>query len=92
MQRKTLFDKISMSMDLPSEPTPGQTVVEMFGCNRVLIENHFGITQYSTEEICINVRFGLLRINGTNLYIARMSHCRIIVCGSIDSIVTQRGK
>lgn len=92
MRRNNFFDKISLSMDLPSEPIPRQPVVELFGCSRVLIENHLGITQYCNDEICIKVHFGLLRISGENLHIVRMSDCRIIICGRIDSIQTQRGR
>ncbi len=92
MRRNKFFDKISLSMDLPSEPTPGQPVVELFGCSRLLVENHSGITQYCSNEIHIRVRFGSLRICGSNLHIVRMSDCRLIICGCIDSIETQRGK
>ncbi len=92
MRRRDLFDKLTLSVDLPAEPKVGQPVVELFGCNRVIVENHSGITQYDGNEIWIKVRFGIIRIIGNHLHIARMSDQRLIICGCIDCVETRRGK
>lgn len=92
MERKKLLEKISKSVDLPSEPTPGQTVVEILGHCKVLIENHCGITQYSQSEICIKSKNGILAVKGNELNIAIMTHCRLVIYGCIDGIEIYRGK
>ena len=90
MHHKNLFDNITQTMGLPSEPAPGQSVVELFGTGRVVIENHKGITQYSSNEMLINVNYGLIRIYGQNMHIASMTNCRLIIHGCIDGIETRR--
>ena len=90
MKQNHLLNRISMALDLPSEPTPGQTVVELIGNRRVLIENHMGLSEYTQNEICIKSRTGSLSIKGNDLYIAKMTQCRVVICGCIDSIETQR--
>ena len=40
-----------LSGDLPGEPLPGQSLLELTGDRQVLIENHRGVTQYSREQV-----------------------------------------
>ena len=72
--------------DLPGEALPGETIVEIAGEGRVLIENHFGVIQYTPERICINVQYGKLCILGCSLKLARMSKQQLVICGQINSI------
>ena len=61
MSRKERFvDKLSMGLELPYETLPGQSLVELVGESRVLIEHHFGICVYTEQEIVIKVSFGQL--------------------------------
>ena len=86
------FERIPFSFDLPSEPLPGQPIVELAGCGRVLIENHFGVTEYSCQSVCVKVKYGYIHICGDNLKIVRMSKQRLVICGSVESISLHRRK
>ena len=71
-------------------PLPGVSLVELSGDGRVLIENHFGITQYGKERICIKVSFGCVEICGCNLILSRMTPGQLVVRGRILSITLHR--
>lgn len=72
--------------DLPGEPLPGQSLLELTGDRQVLIENHRGVTQYSRERIGVKVGFGELLVCGYGLELARMSQGQLVVTGAVDSI------
>ena len=43
--------KLPLKFDLSAEILPAQTLVEIFGTDRVVIENHKGIVQYDNCQI-----------------------------------------
>ena len=81
-----LLQKMADTLDLPGEPLPGNTVLELLGDGRVLIESHHGIKAYSTEKILVSVSFGLLAVRGENLLLSRMSLQNLIITGKICSL------
>lgn len=85
-----MLEKAAEEMDLTGQPAPGQPIVEIAGDRRVLIENHFGITQYSAEKICVNVKFGQISICGCNLELDQMNREQLIITGRIDIVGIHR--
>lgn len=85
-------DRFAVSADLQEEALPGQTVVELFGERRVLIEHHCGITEYSRDRICVRVKYGVVRICGSSLRLAKMTADQLVVTGRIDSIGLVRSR
>ena len=77
-------------LDLPGETLPGQVLVEIAGENRVLIEQHRGIREYSPERIGVCVRYGMVEICGSGLELRCMSKEQLIICGRIDSVTLRR--
>ena len=90
-KRKHLLEKIAVAADLSTEPIPKQPLVEIAGERRVLIENHFGVTGYGTDEICVKVRYGNILICGDHLELARMTKGQLIISGTIGSVELCRG-
>lgn len=76
--------------DLPGESVPGQVLVEITGENRVLIENHRGVREYSRERISVNVKYGLLQVCGSFLELRCISKAHLVISGCIDSVVLKR--
>ena len=76
---------------LPDENIPGQPLVELCGCRRVLVENHGGVVEYGTERIGIRVRYGSVQILGQDLQVCRMMDKQLIITGNIASIHLERG-
>lgn len=77
-------------LDLPDEPGPLQPLMEIIGWNRVLLEHHCGVTEYTTERICVKVRYGSVRICGKDLSLRRMTKDQLIICGCIEELYLER--
>ena len=86
MDRKNVLDRIMMGVDLPGEALPCAPLVEILGDCRVLIENHKGVAGYTNTEICVKVKFGLIKILGHNLALTKMSGRQLVVMGHIECV------
>ena len=84
--RRDLWERL----DLPGETLPGQVLVEISGDNRVLIEHHRGVREYSRERIGVNVKFGQLQICGSCLELRCMTREQLVICGRIDAVHLKR--
>ena len=89
MPRRKLREYLSEKTENP-ELFPTVPIVELAGCHRVLVENHLGVTQYSTERIGIKMKYGQLQICGCNLTLAQMTRVKLIVTGRSDGINLMR--
>ena len=86
MGKHDLWDRL----DLPGESLPGQVVVEITGENRVLIEHHCGVREYSRERIGVKVKYGVLQVCGSCLELRCMTRDQLVISGKIDCIVLKR--
>ena len=88
---KHLLEQLTRAADLPDEAIPGLPLVEIAGDRRVLIEHHLGVTQYSSCQICIKVKFGHICVSGQCLVMTRMVADQLIITGRIDNVSIFRG-
>ena len=72
--------------ELEDEILPGQTLIEIIGEGRVLIEGHGGVSAYSEECVSVKVRYGVARICGCNLKLSYMSSIRLVVSGDVSTV------
>lgn len=86
MDRVDLWERL----DLPGEAFPGQVLVEIAGENRVLIEHHCGVREYSPERISVKVKYGLLQICGSCLELRCMTKEQLVISGRIDCVMLKR--
>ena len=77
-------------LELPGESLPGQVVVEIMGYDRVLIEHHRGVREYSRERIGINVKFGVVTVCGTRLALSCMNREQLVITGQIEGVMLSR--
>ena len=77
-------------LDLPGESLPGQVLVEITGENRVLIEHHRGVQEYSRDRIGVNVKFGIIQVCGRCLELRCMTREQLVICGRIDYVTLMR--
>lgn len=89
--KHNIYRRICDAADLPDEPLPNQPLVEIVGCDRLLIENHKGVLKYGTQCIHIRVRFGQICITGTRLELTRMTKGQLIISGDLQEIRFIRG-
>lgn len=85
-----LLERLADEADLSAEPLPGQPIVEIAGDRRVLIENHFGVKEYSRERITVKVKYGFVSVCGCHLELMRMTKEQLVICGRIDGVMLQR--
>lgn len=87
---KGFMQRITSAADLNDEPLPGVPLVEIAGDSRVLIEHHFGVTQYGRCQICVRVKYGLVVVQGTRLELARMTKQQLVITGCIECVKLER--
>ncbi len=90
MNTNKILERVVMGADLPGEAVPGVPLIEIAGENRVIIENHKGVTGYSGTMICIKVSYGTVRVSGNSLTLARMTRQQLTITGIIDSVTLCR--
>ena len=90
--KKGILQQILDSSGLEEECIPGQSVLELLGDNRILIENHRQIIAYELSHIWIRVSFGTIQIFGCNLQLRAMTGRKLLITGKIDRIDICRGK
>ena len=80
------FEHMLMNTELMEDGLPGQTIVELSGGKRVLVEGHRGVKAYSRERIVVNTKMGAVCVCGCDMEILRMSRERLVIQGRIDAI------
>ncbi len=78
--------RFTEAADLYGEALPGVPLVELSGDNRVLIEYHRGISEYSPGRISVRVKYGEVRIFGRGLTLTVMSRQCLVISGNIDGM------
>lgn len=90
MPKRKLRDYLQEKTVNP-ELFPIVPIVELAGNHRILVENHLGVTQYSTEKIGIKMKYGEMQISGCGLMLEQMTKVKLVVTGRIDGICLLRG-
>ena len=91
--RKNLLEQLSSASNLQDEILPGYPLIEILGDKRVLIEHHCGVTEYGCQQICVNVKNGMVLVLGDHLQLALMTKEQLVITGRIGGIqLLGRGK
>ena len=73
-------------VDLTDEVLPGETVVEVIGKGRVLIEGHHGVLAYCDSRVCVKVCYGVAEIVGSNLKLSNMHGYKLVISGYVNAV------
>lgn len=60
-----------------------RTLAEVYGMERLLVEQHRGIVSYGTESIRIRATYGFLTVEGVDLRLCCMSRSQLVIRGRI---------
>lgn len=63
-----------------------RTLVELYGNERVLVEQHRGILSYGEEMIRVGTSFGCLTVEGHGLRLCCMSRSQLVIRGRIGGV------
>ena len=85
-----IMQRITDAVDLQDELLPGVPLVEIAGDGRVLIEHHFGVTEYGRCQVCVRVKYGFVIVTGSRLEFSRMTRDILIISGHIDCVRLER--
>lgn len=88
--KQDLLSRLTEDLELPGEVLPGQSLVELAGDSRVLIENHQGVTEYSRCRIGATVSFGRVLVCGEGLELARMTQRQLVITGRVEGVTLVR--
>ena len=79
-------------LELPPDALAGAVKLTVNGRRRVLIENHFGVKEYSRERIAVKVKYGFVCVCGCGLELIRMTREQLVISGRIDAVsLVRRG-
>lgn len=68
-----------------------RTLAELYGRERLLVEQHSGIISYGTECIRIGATFGELVVEGTQLRLCCMSRSQLVIRGKLLNLRMEGG-
>ena len=85
-----IMQRITAAADLQDELLPGVPLVEIAGDGRVLIEHHFGVTEYGRCQVCVRVKYGFVIVSGSRLELSRMTKHILVISGHIDCVRLER--
>lgn len=83
---KDFIAHMADAADLSDEHLPGVPIIEIAGDRRVLIEHHCGVSEYSCEDICVNVKYGAINVKGSKLELTRITRQHLVITGCIESV------
>ncbi len=84
------WERITAQPTHGTDSTVYQTIIEVAGDRRILIENHLGVITYGQEKIIVKVNYGSVAICGCALEITHMSNEQLVIFGNIQSISLYR--
>ena len=82
--------ELSEWFELPEEIMLDLPRIEILGNDRIHIENHRGIIEYTQTCVRVNTNAGVIRITGGALNVRNIGSEEIIVLGSIEAIEYQK--
>lgn len=75
--------QLANTLDLPKELLLDYPLTSFIGNEELMIQNHKGIIEYTSEVIRVKTKIGPLKIEGKHLYINKMSPETLIITGII---------
>lgn len=66
-----------------------RTLIEIYGPDRLLMEQHRGIVSYSPERIRIAATFGIVCVEGEQLRLCCMSRQQLVIRGGLRAVCVE---
>lgn len=85
-KQKNLKTNTSEILDLPKEIVLNAPLITILGSEKLSIENFKSIVEYSSEKIRLNTSHGVLKIEGSSLYIKEMNTEKILILGKLHKL------
>lgn len=86
LEEQKIKTKLTNMFDLPKEIVLNLPLISIIGKEEISIENYKGLVEYSEGHIRLNTSCGILKIEGRDLFIRKITTEYILVTGSITSL------
>jgi len=87
---RLLLGKVTKKMGVPDEVSVGTSKIMLTGNYRLILENHKGLIEYSTETVRIKTLDGTVRIEGSELLLDVMDSSTVAISGNVYCIFTAK--
>ncbi len=86
LEWKLLAGRAIRKLNLPPQLAPGVPLVELIGKTTLIINRHRGLTEYTSQRICVRSSLGLIAVTGSTLCITQMNRQLLAVSGTISGV------
>ena len=86
MTKQKRWQRIGALFDIPDDIIMNTVRVTMVGRGELLIENHSGIIEYTSELLRVKVSDGELSVSGTGLSLAVIEKEQVRVAGTVSAV------
>ena len=86
-----LSEKVCRALDIPPDILPGESVVEIRGRGMVTIKGSGKILLYTPEEICVEMKKGMISVRGQGLVCTSYHKEAIDIEGKVYSVTFGNG-
>lgn len=86
VKKQNFKEKFTEMLELPKEIVLNMPKLTMLGNGDLIIENYKGILLYDQDVIRVNTTAGIIKVNGTDIYIKEITSENIMIYGDIKSL------
>ncbi|HYF93710.1 MAG TPA: sporulation protein YqfC [Symbiobacteriaceae bacterium] len=84
--KRDLRDKVASLFELPADVLMDCARLTLIGARELMVENHRGLYEYTTDKVVLSVPEGRLTVIGQDLGIRSISPDQLTLHGSIRGI------
>lgn len=78
--------RFSDALDIPEEIVLDVPAIKIVSNNKIIIENHKGIIEYSKTNVRINSKIGIVVLKGNDFVIKYITQDEIVLEGEIETV------
>jgi sporulation protein YqfC len=86
-RKKRVQQGFANALDIPEDTLLNLPKITVTGNSRVLIENHRGVIEYTSNKLRIGVCFGEIEITGRDFFLKNILTDELSLQGQIESIL-----
>ncbi len=86
-RKKKIQQGLANAFEIPEDTLLNLPKVTMMGNTQVVIENHMGVIEYTSQKLRISVSFGEIEITGTDFFLKNIFSDELSLQGKIQSVI-----
>jgi len=78
--------RLAETLGLPYDTVLGYPMLQLAGNRKIRVENHTGVRRLAADGIWLGTPKGVVRLLGSELYLARLDKDEAVVAGRLEQI------